>query len=47
MALANVTPIHGQEQSLGSKTVETRIGKLDFELGVPTKASVENLGLRE
>jgi hypothetical protein len=26
-----------------TQTVETRIGKLEFELGVPTKATVENL----
>jgi hypothetical protein len=26
-----------------TQTVDTRIGKLDFELGVPTKASVKNL----
>jgi hypothetical protein len=26
-----------------AQTVDTRIGKLDFELGVPTKATVENL----
>jgi hypothetical protein len=43
MALANVTPIHGQEQSIGSKTVETSIGKLDFELGVPTQETVKSL----
>jgi hypothetical protein len=28
---------------LGTQTVDTRIGKLDFELGVPTKATVEKL----
>ncbi len=43
MALANVTPIYGQEQSISSKAVETRIGKLDFEHGVPTQATVKNL----
>jgi hypothetical protein len=43
MALANVTPIHGREEPTGTKTVETRVGKLDFELGVPTLATVKNL----
>ena len=37
MALPNVTPICEQEQSVGSKAVDTRIGKLDFEYGVPTR----------
>jgi hypothetical protein len=31
----------GLAQSI--QTVETRIGKLDFELGVPTQATVQNL----
>ena len=31
----------GLAQSI--QTVETRIGKLDFELGVPTQATVKNL----
>jgi hypothetical protein len=43
MALANVTPIHGWEDPTGTKTVEARIGKLDFEFGVPTLATVKNL----
>ena len=29
--------------SQNTQTVETRIGKLDFELGVPTQATVTNL----
>jgi hypothetical protein len=29
--------------SAHAQTVETRIGKLDFELGVPTQATVKNL----
>jgi hypothetical protein len=43
MALANVTTNYGEVQSIGSKAVETRIGKLDFEHGVPTQETVTNL----
>ena len=45
MALANVTPIHGQEQSIGYKTgeIDTRVGNLTFELGLPTEKTVGNL----
>jgi hypothetical protein len=47
LVLLAVTPIAAQEpQSTPaprSGTVDTRIGKLDFDHGVPTKATVENL----
>lgn len=40
-----VMTIQAQEQSIGFKTgeVDTRIGKLTFELGLPTEKTVENL----
>jgi len=41
--LANVTPIPEQVLPIGSRSVEMRIGKLEFELGVPTKDTVNNL----
>ena len=34
------SPASAQETQ---QTVDTRIGKLDFELGVPTQATVKNL----